>query len=207
MKLLALSTSSKVLSCAVFDGEACLASVTPSDGRRHAETVILSVEAALKQAGLSLGELDAMAVDVGPGSFTGVRIGVTAVNAMAFACRIPVIPVDSLAILHEASNPGHPCCAIVNAQNGNAYATVYDAEGTELMPASAVTLEELKARLPDGCMFTGDVPDVCPAITLPDAVTLGHVAVKKGIGCGVKEARPMYLRPSQAERKAAGNVK
>ena len=125
MLMLGISTSSKNPSAAVMRGGELLSSFTDKSGRSHAETLMGLIEESLDTAGVTQSDLDAIAVDVGPGSFTGVRIGVSCANAMAFALGIKVLPVSSLASMRRAVYGGGLVCCLLDARNGLGYAAVY----------------------------------------------------------------------------------
>ena len=96
MKLLALESSAKAASCAVFaDGE-LLASAWQAAGLTHSRTLLPMVEDMLRNSGLAAADMDAFAVAAGPGSFTGLRIGVSAVKGLAWGLEKPCIPVSTL---------------------------------------------------------------------------------------------------------------
>ena len=103
MRLLALETATVEVGAAiVVDGEVrALAATRP--GRRHAETLHPAVEAACALGGVALAELDALAVDVGPGLFTGLRVGIAAAKAYAFALGLPLVTCTSTDVLHHAT--------------------------------------------------------------------------------------------------------
>lgn len=150
-------------------------------------------------------------MDVGPGSFTGVRIGVCAVNAMAAAFKKPIVQVSSLeGLLYGVDN----ACALIDCRNGNGYAmTIFGGLASAL---SAVVIAQLIPTLPDGTLIVGDggilhhdsIAAALPSVRFAednetDAAKCGLAAWNRFIaGDTVQEALPLYLRPSQAERLA-----
>lgn len=139
-------------------------------------------------------------MDVGPGSFTGVRIGVCLANGFALAMAKPVIPVDALRALYEPYRGGSGLyCALIDARNGNAYAARYR-DGRCVEAPRAVELAAYGAGL-DGARCIGDVPALCAPLELPSAANVGLAAFTLLDGAGA-QANPLYLRPSQAERMA-----
>ena len=199
MKLLALDTTCAVATAAVFLDGVCLLELEANPAQKHAETVLPLIDSLLEQAHVSIREIDCFAVDIGPGSFTGVRIGVSLVNAMAFALSKPIIPVDSLCALYEAVlEQEQPVAAIINARNGNAYAALYRAGETILAP-SAVEVEPFLASLPQGAVIVGDAME---PKTYPRAKAVGQAALNK-LGSAVSSVEPLYLRTAQAERLRA----
>lgn len=203
MMILALETTAKVASVALLGGETVLGVLYCDAEKKHAETVLPAIEQLLEQQRIGLERIDAFAVDVGPGSFTGVRIGVCIANALAYALHKPVMTVDSLRVLCQTTADQHgEVCALIDARNGNAYAARYG-NGICIEAPKAVILEPYLRRLPEDIVFVGDVLPVCQPQAYPDAASLGLAAVACG-NDGVGEARPLYLRPSQAERLAGG---
>ena len=94
MLILACDTSCYVASAALVRDGVCLCELFAPTDRKHAETALPLMERLLAETETALASLDLLAVDIGPGSFTGVRIGVSTVNAMAYALDKPVVPVD-----------------------------------------------------------------------------------------------------------------
>lgn len=203
MNILAIETTASVASAALWrDGEV-VALLRADAARKHAETVLPLVDRLLSAQDVALGEIDAFAVDVGPGSFTGVRIGVCVANAFAYAVGKPVIGINSLQTLCEPfSEAGKPVCAMIDARNQNAYAALYDG-GNAILAPCAVAVDAFLRTLPDGILFAGDVlPEqlgIDAAFRYPDAGALARAAAGN-LDAGKPCAVPLYLRPSQAER-------
>lgn len=157
-----------------------------------------AVDELLAETGIFPTDLTALAVDVGPGSFTGVRIGVCHGNAMALALGLPVISVNALeALAWPLLGGGAPVAAIVDARNGNGYGALYAPDGTALIPPCAIEIEPFLQTLPQGAVLTGTgFPGADGA--LPLAGSIARIAAGRA---GERTASPLYLRPSQAERK------
>lgn len=197
MKLLAVDTTAAVATVALFDGETCIRELEADGGRKHAETVAPLIDRLLSETGTPAGEIGLFAVDIGPGSFTGVRIGVSLVNAMAFALKKQIVPVDALLALYTAcKEPSRPVCAMIDARNGNAYAALYRAGETLRAPA-ATAIDAFVQTLPPDTVFYGDVNTEPPAY--PRAKAVGTAALKR-TGTAQDAVEPTYLRSSQAER-------
>ncbi len=208
MKLLALSTSGPLPSAALFSDGALVYEALGQGGKTHSETLMPLVEQALSAAGLMPDQVDVFAADIGPGSFTGVRIGVCAANAMAMAKERPVVGVSSLrALLHGLRGPS---CALLDCRNGNGYAMLLGGSREILLAESAVVVAELLPGIPAGTLFVGDgaalyrdaiLQTVADAGFCGDnAVTAANVGRYALYQQGEREAMPLYLRPSQAER-------
>ena len=197
MTILALETTDRVASVALLTEEGCREKRIESP-LRHEETVMPAVDQLLAEAGLAPTDLTALAVDVGPGSFTGVRIGVCHGNAMALALGLPVAAVNALeALAYPLLDGVAPVAAIVDARNGNGYGALYAADGATLIPPCAMEIAPFLAGLPQGTILTGTgFPSADGA--LPLAGNVARIAAKRA---GERAASPLYLRPSQAERK------
>ena len=102
MKILALDTSGRACSAAVAEDETLLCEVYIDRGLTHSVTLLPAVEDCLLRAGIAMGEMDAFAAAVGPGSFTGLRIGVNTVKAMAQAQGKPVLAVSTICLLYTS---------------------------------------------------------------------------------------------------------
>ena len=124
MHILAIETTHAAASVALFSGETIHETVICSE-KRHEETVMPAAEQLLTENGLLPEELDAVAVDIGPGSFTGVRIGVCHANAIAAANHIPCIGICSLtAMAHKRAQVGKRISVCLDAGNDNCYGAV-----------------------------------------------------------------------------------
>lgn len=205
MNLLALSTSGPLASAALLrEGEVVRQALGPP-GKTHSETLMALVEEAL--GGLDIAEIGRFAADVGPGSFTGVRIGVCAANALAMACSKPVTGVSSLRAL--AFGLTGDVCAMLDCRNGNGYALLLR-DGEAALPESAVVIGELLGRVPPQTLFVGDgallhraaIEAAVPRARFAEhnQVTAAAVGLCALTLPGEEEAMPLYLRPSQAER-------
>ena len=202
MKLLAIETTAPVATVALWrDGE--VTRYSADDTKKHAETVLPLVERLLAETGETLSAMDYFAVDIGPGSFTGVRIGVCIANAFGYAMQKPVIGCNALETRREALRGfSEPVCTMIDARNGNAYAALYEGENVLLEP-KAVAVAEYLDRLPGIVRFAGDVPGLAqsdPASArYPDAGALARLAARR-TERAQERALPLYLRASQAER-------
>ena len=204
MMLLAIDTTSTTATAALFRNGTLIAQREADASKKHAVTVLPLIDTILEENGVTIGEIDRFAVDIGPGSFTGVRIGVSLANALACASGKPVVAVDSLFTLALSTDETEkPVCAMIDARNGNAYAALYQA-GRAIIEPCAVEIESFCAKLPEGTIFVGDVRT--QQKTYPVAKFVGLAALRQGAKAGA-EAEPMYLRPSQAERAKKQSAK
>ena len=164
MILLAIDTASEQLGVALADDDRLLASYELLADRPHAVELPGAVQRLLRSAGLSLDRLDGLAVDIGPGAFTGLRIGLAFVKALAFTLRKPVVAVSSLDVL-AANFPyaSHTCCPIVDAKQRKLYAARYEpsADGTmvrrgEYLLGSIDEVAKLAGEAKGPIIFTGN---------------------------------------------------
>ena len=197
MNILALETTDKVASVALLTDTGLVEKRIESP-LRHEETVMPAVDELLSEAGLASTDLTALAVDVGPGSFTGVRIGVCHGNAMAMALGRPIVAVNALeALAYPLLGGDAPVAAIIDARNGNGYGALYAPDGTTLIPPCAMEIEPFLQSLPEDAILTGTgYPNADGA--LPLAGSIARIASRRA---GERAASPLYLRLSQAERK------
>lgn len=201
--ILALETTDAQASVALFrDGE--VVETLIDSAQRHEETVMPAVEKLLKEAGIVPKNLTGLAVDIGPGSFTGVRIGVCHTNAMAYALGIPVVGVDALkALAFPHFGQGKPVCALIDARNGNGYGALYDENGEALIPPCPCVVEAFLKKIPENALLVGSgylegMEYICAQPRAESIARLGSMRLDSTpVG---EEAKPLYLRQSQAER-------
>ncbi len=130
----------------------------PGARPRHSERLLALVEEVLAAAGGGWKDVERIAVGVGPGGFTGLRLGVATARALAQARGLPLAPVSSLEALARGAGPlgeGRPVTAVIDARRGEAFAAAWEGEALVLAPA-AYTPEDLATRLPAGALAVGD---------------------------------------------------
>jgi tRNA threonylcarbamoyladenosine biosynthesis protein TsaB len=124
--ILGIESATAQVGCAVGGHEGVLASAHSARNRRHAESLTPSIEFVCAQARIELSELGAIAVDIGPGLFTGLRVGVATAKALAQALRIPVIPISSLDLLaFPARFTDRMIAAVIDARRGELFSALY----------------------------------------------------------------------------------
>lgn len=227
MRILALDTATWVASVAVTEGERVLAERKQRTQGQHAEHLLPMIDAALDEANYSVAELDAIAVSIGPGSFTGLRIGVAVAKAMAYAWKLPVIPVPTLlAIASAAPVEEGVVAAVLDARRGQLYAALFARHGQHCTPIGGERLlspQALLAWLPSPVTVVGDaveryggwlVSQGGKEILLlpfpehgPDAAVVARLARGMGRGQPAEQVEPHYVRPSEAEEKLSKLLK
>ncbi len=196
MKILAIDTSGPVCGVAVMEDEKVLCEYTAQNRNTHSANLMPMAEAALASAGVSVNELDAVAAVTGPGSFTGVRIGVATAKGLAHGAGIPCIPVDALEALNfSAGSFDGMICPIQDARAGQVYGAAFR-NGERLTPDEPLKLDEFLSKiLPMGSRF----------LFLGDGVQAQRENISRILGEKADFAPPhlSYLRPSAAGLLAA----
>ena len=159
--VLGIDTSTRALGVAVVRGEAVVASAERVDPHHAASDLLAPVlQEVLRTAHLSLGELGGIAVSQGPGSFTGLRVGVAFVKALAMATGLPVIGISSLeAMATNAVGAAAAICPLLDAKQGKVYAAFFASRGAHLIrrsPDRLTTWEAVCGRLQTPALFLGD---------------------------------------------------
>lgn len=178
-------------------------------GRGHAERLFGMLEAALRQAEIGIAEVGRFAVTVGPGSFTGVRVGVAAVRGLMLATGRPGISLSTLAAHAETARAiagARPVLAALDARGGGVYAQLFDAGGRALSEAAAGAPGDFAAG--DAMLAGSGAPSIAHAARLPaerivhrlsapDPAALVALALRAAPGSA--PPRPLYLRPPDAK--------
>jgi tRNA threonylcarbamoyladenosine biosynthesis protein TsaB len=179
-----------------------------------------AIDRLLTDAGWTVGALDGLAVAVGPGSFTGLRIGLSTAKGLAWARGIAVAAVPTLDAM-AAALPfcALPVCPVLDARKGEVYCSLYRWDGTAMgreWAYLAVAPDELAARLAEPTVVLGDGAGgvvsryarlAPPHRHLPSAAAvavLGLAQFRAGATVSATELSPIYLRPSEAELKRRG---
>lgn len=227
MKILGLETSAKACSAAVTEAGVVLASAFQCTGLTHSRTLMPMVEDMLQNAELTMGDIGAVAVAAGPGSFTGIRIGIAAAKGLAWAGELPCAGVSTLSAM--ARGLAHTDALIVcamDARRSQVYNALFQSRNGDLFrltPDRALSLEdlaaELRERYPDRKkLVVGDGGGLCGAYlaeqAIPCALAPPHLLHQNAMGVALEaealaaagqlvtaqELMPVYLRPAQAER-------
>lgn len=211
-RLLALDCSAGACSAAVRDGATLRAWARTAMDRGQAEALLPMVARVMAEAGLGFDALDAVAATVGPGSFTGVRIGLAAARGIALAGGLATVPVTTLEAVAAAVGPGEgPLLVVLDAKRRDLYGQWFGADGAALAPPRAAAAEALWAERPSGAAMVrlaGDAvaavpvdPGVRPAVRIvvagdlgPDARAVAAVAMGRLSGGAGGPLAPLYLR-------------
>lgn len=232
MRILAFETSAKAASVALLEGDALLGELYLNCGLTHSRTLLESAQRLLEITELTAKDIDAVACAAGPGSFTGVRIGVAAAKGFAWGRDIPCCGVSTLeAMAWQASDfSGIVCCAM-DARRSQVYHTRFLAENgtlTRLCPDCAVSLDEVRLAL-ENCekpkIMVGDGAQLCyntfgteisGCMLAPEHRRMQRASgvalaarrlLSEGADCSGAALAPNYLRLSQAERERAERLR
>ena len=153
MLILGIETATERVGVSIGGHEGVIASFQVTRGRRHAETLVPAVEFTCREADVTLPEIGAIAVDVGPGLFTGMRVGIATAKAMASALEIPVITSTSLELLAlPFVTEERVIVSIVDARKGEVFFAMYRGEGREVrevLPPSCGPIDAVVAAVQD----------------------------------------------------------
>jgi len=221
--ILGIDTATAQVSVAVGGHEGVLASTRSVRGRQHAETLVPSIEFVCRQARIELSEISVVAVDLGPGLFTGLRVGVAAAKAMAHALRVPMIGVSSLDLVaFPLRFSSKLIVAAVDARRGELFTAFYrQVPGgiQRLTPHHVVSPDDLASELlatAEECVLVGDgavryrevfeglhkVEIIEEGLAYPAAsslVMLAHAQALREQWVKPWDLQPLYLRKPDAE--------
>ncbi len=223
LKLLAVDSSAVSAGAAVFDGDKLLSESFVNAGLTHSRTLMPMVNGALGNAGLTIEDIDAFAVSRGPGSFTGVRIGVAAVKGLAFPGDKPCAGVSTLeAMAYNFTDEDCTVCTLMDARRSQVYTALFSVSGvrvTRLSEDGAKSIEDVASEISgisgkiylcgDGSKLHCETLKAAnPAVILPAenrryqrAYGVGLAAIANGGFASSALLEPAYVRPSQAERE------
>ncbi|OGD24337.1 MAG: tRNA (adenosine(37)-N6)-threonylcarbamoyltransferase complex dimerization subunit type 1 TsaB [Candidatus Aminicenantes bacterium RBG_13_63_10] len=227
MLTLAIDTTSPGGSAAILDGTKLLAEASVETHLDHSARLLASVHFLLESCGLDIRQVDGFSLAAGPGSFTGIRVGLSTVKAFAFASGKPVAAVSTLAAL--ALKLVQPqvrlLCPVIDAKKGEVYAALFEWSGArdrmkEVVPQGAYKPDEFLAQLPGHRLmafigtgaalykekiltYVKDQARFSPRslFIAHEVGLLGYELLSRGKGSASGDLRPIYFRKSQAEDK------
>jgi tRNA threonylcarbamoyladenosine biosynthesis protein TsaB len=225
MKVLGIDTSTSCGSVGLIDDGEIISDYLLNVPVTHSERLLGAIDLVLREARCPIENLDGWAISLGPGSFTGLRIGVSTVKGLAFATGKPVVGVSTLDVLASQIPPTpYLICPILDARKKEVYAAFYRfGEGNSLKRLSshlAIRPEDLAEKIKEQTIFLGNGVKTYREFllsTLPSLVIfppaplhlshgstvakLGSELLKKGEGLDISAFAPIYVRPSEAEIK------
>ena len=226
MLILSIDSSSNAASVALMSDDKLVGEITLNDKKQHSVLLMSLVDSILKQNNCTLQDVDGFIISKGPGSFTGLRIGMATVKGFAMGSKKPCVAISSLdGLAYNVNTFSGIICPIMDALRGNVYTALYKSPKGKLekiLDYSVLSLEELKDRLQElneSVIFVGDgcekhkdwlidnVPNCNFApnhSSFTKASSLGELGIellKDGQIEDLNTFSPLYLRKSQAERE------
>ena len=162
MIILAIDTAQSACSAGVWRDGAMLADKSVHMPQGHAEALMPMIECVMATAGLSYAALDRIAVTVGPGSFTGVRVGIATARGLAMAAQKPAVGVtttEGLAATLFGQSNGENILSVIDSKRGDVFAQVFSPEGVAITEVLNVAYAGLKAHCPGACVVVGDAAE------------------------------------------------
>lgn len=223
MKILSFESSAVSAAVCLTDGRRVVASSFQNCGLTHSRTLLPMAESLLAGCGMTPADIDGFAVAAGPGSFTGLRIGVATVKGLAFGQDKPCVGVSTLeAMARGLEGLTGKVCAVMDARAGQVYNALFTLDGTQegvrrLTPDRAIKLDALAAEIAaDAQILVGDgahlcytkLTEICPGLVLapphllyPTGYGVAMAALPcfaRGEGVSAQALDARYLRPPQA---------
>lgn len=224
MRLLAIDTSTRCLSVAIRDEDGIIAERSFIHNMKHSSLLLTTISDCLKLAHTSIEAIDGFAVSLGPGSFTGLRIGVATMKGLAFSLKKPIVGIPTLDVLAENVGPTtYRISPILDAKRGQVYGSIYRFSGQKLKRLTdylVIGIDELLKKVGTKSIFLGEgltkYQDVIRGkrgrlaifahrdLWFPRASVVakyGLQRLKAGKADCTYDLVPLYLRPSEAEEK------
>ena len=211
MKILCIDTSSNLCSTAVLEDTKLIKKIELNNGLTHSESLMPTINSLLNSLNLSLKDIDLIVTDIGPGSFTGIRIGVATAKAFSDSLNIPTIGISSLEVLAYQIKENVLVCSTIDCKNDNCYFALYEFKNgnyIEVESPCAKSKQEVlnllnKNYADKNIKFVGNgIPEKLTDFYL-DIYNLGIAGFKKFIENNNKGEKilPLYLRKPQAQRQ------
>ncbi len=227
MRILAIETSTYFGSVALSEDEQIIGNYSLNIKSTHSERIMPIISQMLRDVRISIFQIDMIAVSIGPGSFTGLRIGLATAKGIAYACKIPIVPIPTLkALANNLAYPKYDICALLDARRNDLYFAIFSPKLKEKCPPRAILPEKLGTLLKQPVIFIGngfacykdkilknlkiEYKLVPPHLNFPTANSLiSLVSEKRGI-CRynlkeISELHPFYIKKSAAEEKSQRN--
>ena len=217
MKILCINTSSNLCSVAILENTTLINKLELNNGLTHSETLMPLIKKLLDISKINLKDIDLLAVDIGPGSFTGLRIGIATVKAFADSLSIPCVGISSLEILAYNVKDDGIICSTIDCKNDNCYFALY-----ELVSNTYTVLEEPQAEKIENVLnlldskysnksisFVGDGIKKESTCNYLNIENLGIAAFKKfkKNNCIGEDILPLYLKKPQAQKQLEEKMK
>lgn len=229
MKILAVDTSSKLCSVAILEDKNLIKKLELDNGLTHSETLMPLIQQLLNECSLSLNNINLLVSDIGPGSFTGIRIGVSSCKAFSDSLNIPCVGISSLEVLaYNIQNDGI-ICSTIDCKNNNCYFALYEKKNETfeiLIEPQAESVNSCLAILKSYCedtlanssiYFVGNGSEIYKdeikstfseaeffshEFNILNSISLGIAGFEKSkLGINSEEILPLYLKKPQAQRQ------
>jgi len=217
MFILGIETTGKVGSVAIIDENGKTVNRVTTDSMSHLRELVPMIKELVDELGISLNELDAIAVSVGPGSFTGIRIGLATAKTLAQTLGKKCISVNSLEIFKEKADSDNKVAVIYNARRGQVYGAIYGNDGSEILAPGPYMLDEVLevAEEYDDIKWYGDgviaYADRLSGMNIAEADEINQSAdmvcrcaclkLEDGELLDFDQLEPEYMRLPEAEQK------
>ncbi len=159
MKILGIDTATPYLALGIVEDDRVLSKLRFNAGQTHAQLLVPNIEKVLKEASLELEELDGIAISIGPGSFTGLRIGLATAKGLCFASDKPLVSVPTLdGLVYSQKSSPYPLVPILDARKNEVYSAVYESREGRIKRVSdywVTSIEKLVAKIPEEVIFLG----------------------------------------------------
>ena len=220
MKILAIDTSALTATAAILSEDMLIGEISTTTKLTHSQTIMPMIDELLKKVSLDITDIDLFACSEGPGSFTGLRIGIGTIKGLAYGLGKSVVGVSTLeALAHNIDFTDLVICPIMDARRGQVYNGLYRYNGNTLeciTEPRALSIEELCQELTERTIFVGDGVNVhkekikellgnkavfaAPQNLLQRAGSVAYAALKKE-AVSAEDLTAVYLRKPQAERE------
>ena len=220
MKILAIDTSALTATAAILSEDRLIGEISTTTKLTHSQTIMPMIDELLKKVSIDITDIDLFACSEGPGSFTGLRIGIGTIKGLAYGLGKPVVGVSTLeALAHNIDVTDLVICPIMDARRGQVYNGLYkynDGRLTCIEEPRALSIEELCQELTERTIFVGDGVNVhkekikallgnkavfaSPQNLLQRAGSVAYAAQKKE-SVSAEDLTAVYLRKPQAERE------
>ena len=225
MKVLAIETSTMAGSVALIDGDELVSEYLLNIDITHSERLLLAIDCVMRDTRIPVDEIDGFAISIGPGSFTGLRIGTSTIKGLAYATNKPVVGIPTLdAMAENISFTDYLICPILDARKKQVYTALYkrDAKNRlrKITPDLAIDPRDLLKKIQERVVFLGDGIKVYHTLIkevlrdmaffaplnlrLPRAANVAKLSLnqfKKKNTLDLNTFTPSYVRPSEAEEK------
>lgn len=206
MNLLAIDTSSIYLGLAVMKDGKVASRIHKKAVMAHSRILVPTINKILKKTGLKINDIDCFAISAGPGSFTGLRIGVTVVKGLAYSLKKKIVAVPTLDVIaNNAKNFKGIICPVLDARKNKVYACIYRSDGKtikKISPYLLLPLDELKKKTAvyDKIYFLGDIIGYDNWYPKAEAVArLGFESFKAKKFVKAENLEPMYLYSKECD--------